>query len=112
MTNKNNRYTGQRLRVALIFSVTLIVVVAPLTYSTIVAADTLIIPEISSQPPNTRDSVLRPVRSMTMHQVRAKFGEPQEVIAPIGNPPITRWVYEQFVVHFEHNYVIHSVVKK
>jgi len=100
MTPKINAYTR------LLFCIALLVACSVST------ADTLIIPEISSQPPNTRNSVLRPVRSMTMDQVKTKFGEPLEVIAPIGSPPITRWIYEKFVVHFEHNYVIHSVVKK
>jgi hypothetical protein len=48
---------------------------------------------------------------MTMDQVREQFGEPREAKGPVGNPPITRWFYDRFVVHFEHQYVIHSVVR-
>jgi len=74
--------------------------------------DTLVIPDISNQPSNTPEGVPRPTRSMTMDQVKEQFGNPLEVHGPVGNPPITRWVYERFVVHFEQEYVIHSVVRK
>jgi hypothetical protein len=30
---------------------------------------------------------------------------------PVGEPPITRWDYDKFVVVFEYNRVIHSVTK-
>ena len=75
-------------------------------------SDTLVIPDISNQPSNTPEGVPRPTRSMTMEQVKDQFGNPLEIHGPVGNPPITRWVYDRFVVHFEHEYVIHSVVKK
>ena len=75
-------------------------------------ADTLVIPDISNQPSNTPEGVPRPTRSMTMGQVKEQFGNPLEIHGPVGNPPITRWVYDKFVVHFEHEYVIHSVVKR
>ncbi|WP_455365503.1 hypothetical protein [Kaarinaea lacus] len=74
-------------------------------------ADTLVIPDISTQPDNSPEGVPRPARGMTMDQVREQFGEPREVKGPVGNPPITRWFYDRFVVHFEHQYVIHSVVR-
>jgi hypothetical protein len=28
----------------------------------------------------------------------------------VGDPPITRWVYDRFTVYFENDRVIHSVV--
>ena len=74
--------------------------------------DTLVIPDISNQPSNTPEGIPRPTRSMTMEQVKEQFGNPLEIHGPVGNPPITRWVYDKFVVHFEHEYVIHSVVKR
>ncbi len=74
-------------------------------------ADTLVIPDISNQPGNSPEGVPRPARGMTMDQVREQFGEPREAKGPVGNPPITRWFYDRFVVHFEHQYVIHSVVR-
>jgi len=75
-------------------------------------ADALVIPDINTQPEQAPDSVPRPTRSMTMDQVREQFGPPLQVVGPVGNPPITRWVYDKFVVHFEGQYVIHSSVRR
>jgi len=50
-----------------------------------------------------------PARGSTMKHVRAKLGEPKHIIPAVGDPPITRWVYDQFTVYFEHNRVIDSV---
>jgi hypothetical protein len=54
--------------------------------------------------------VATPTRGMTMEQVSSKFGAPVSKVAPVGNPPISRWEYPGFVVYFEHEHVIHSVV--
>jgi outer membrane protein assembly factor BamE (lipoprotein component of BamABCDE complex) len=54
--------------------------------------------------------VATPGRGMTMDQVAAKFGAPTNKIPPVGQPPISRWDYPGFVVYFERNHVIHSVV--
>ena len=51
-----------------------------------------------------------PSRGMTMSQVASKFGEPVSKVAAVGKPPISRWEYPGFVVYFEHEHVIHSVV--
>lgn len=50
-----------------------------------------------------------PAKGLSMNQVSAQFGEPQKVLPARGEPPITRWQYENFMVYFEGNYVIHSV---
>ena len=65
---------------------------------------------IGDEPANTAEGVLRPRTGMSMESVTQKFGEPQSRMDAVGEPPITRWVYENFVVFFEHNLVIHSVV--
>ena len=75
-------------------------------------ADTLVIPSFNNQPSDPGQGVPRPSRGMSMAQVREQFGEPLQVWGPVGNPPITRWVYNRFVVHFEGEYVIHTVIKK
>jgi outer membrane protein assembly factor BamE (lipoprotein component of BamABCDE complex) len=54
--------------------------------------------------------VATPGRGMTMDQVAAKFGEPTNKLPAVGQPPISRWDYPGFVVYFERNHVIHSVV--
>ncbi len=52
-----------------------------------------------------------PSRGMTMAQVEQSHGVPMVRKAPVGNPPITRWEYEGFVVYFEYRHVIHSVTR-
>lgn len=62
--------------------------------------------------PNAAEGVLRPKSGMTMAQVEAKFGAPQQKLSAVGEPPITRWIYPEFEVFFEFDKVIHSVVKR
>ena len=52
-----------------------------------------------------------PARGSTMDSVEASFGAPSEREPAVGNPPITRWDYPAFIVYFEKDRVIHSVVK-
>jgi hypothetical protein len=54
--------------------------------------------------------IATPTRGMTMQQVSSKFGAPTAKIPAVGKPPISRWKYPGFVVYFESDYVIHSVV--
>ena len=74
-------------------------------------ADTLRIPS-RDNPPNSPEGVPRPVRGMTMETVLARFGEPQKRLPAVGDPPITRWIYERFTVHFEGNITLHAVVTR
>lgn len=53
---------------------------------------------------------IAPARGMTMSQVTSKFGAPVSKVPAVGNPPISRWEYPSFVVYFEGDHVIHSVV--
>lgn len=59
-------------------------------------------PEVSGNHPN---------RGLSMAKVEAAFGAPTQRVPAVGNPPITRWDYPGFVVYFEHEIVLHSVVK-
>ena len=54
--------------------------------------------------------VATPARGMTMDQVATKFGAPVTKVPAVGKPPISRWEYPGFVVYFEADRVIHSVV--
>ena len=54
----------------------------------------------------------RPTRGMTQARVESKFGSPVEKGAAVGEPPISRWEYPDFVVFFEYDRVIHAVVKR
>ncbi len=54
----------------------------------------------------------RPTRGMTQARVESKYGSPASVRAPVGDPPITRWEYAEFIVYFEYDKVIHAVRKR
>ncbi len=71
------------------------------------AADTL---DMEGMAPDADTS--RPTRGMTAASVESKFGSPQSKVAPVGDPPISRWEYQGFVVFFEYDRVIHAVVKR
>ena len=58
-----------------------------------------------------QSSANQPALGMSMEKVEATFGAPQNRAPAVGDPPITRWEYPGFVVYFEHNLVLHSVVR-
>jgi len=51
-----------------------------------------------------------PQRGSSMDAVQAKYGEPSNKSGPVGSPAITKWFYPNFVVVFENDKVLHSVV--
>lgn len=53
-----------------------------------------------------------PARGQLMNAVEARFGPPLHRVGPVGAPPITRWVYDNFTVYFENSHVITTVVNK
>ncbi len=53
-----------------------------------------------------------PERGTAMSTVRERLGDPRRRVAAVGEPPITRWVYERFTVYFEHDRVIHAVKRR
>ena len=55
-------------------------------------------------------SVETPQRGSTMAAVEQKFGAPANKSSAVGNPPITKWFYPNFVVVFENDKVLHAVV--
>lgn len=74
--------------------------------------DVLSIADPRREPPNTTMGILRPTRTMTMQEVLQQFGAPEKRLKPIGTPPITRWIYQDYTVHFEYNRVIRSVIRR
>lgn len=72
-------------------------------------ADTLVIDKV--QQDAARD-LERPTRGMTMSMVASHFGEPQERIAAVGEPPIARWIYDDYIVYFEKDRVLHTVIRR
>jgi hypothetical protein len=65
-----------------------------------------------AEPPPAEASVAAPARGTSMDAVEARFGAPAERFAPVGQPPITRWVYPSFVVFFEYSHVVHAVTRR
>lgn len=50
-----------------------------------------------------------PASGASMRAVEQEFGAPLKKNAPVGQPPITRWEYNGFVVVFERSTVVQSV---
>ncbi|MCD6061347.1 MAG: hypothetical protein K0R03_2065 [Moraxellaceae bacterium] len=50
-----------------------------------------------------------PSAGMSMQAVEKQFGQPLKKNAAIGQPPITRWEYDGYVVVFERSTVVGSV---
>jgi hypothetical protein len=69
------------------------------------SGDTLLVESAQSG-----SAVVRPAHGVVMEQVLQQYGEPQQRLGPVGEPPISHWVYGDFIVYFEHQHVIHSVV--
>ena len=54
----------------------------------------------------------RPTRGMTQASVESKYGAPVARNAAVGEPPISSWEYQNMVVYFEYDRVIHAVKKR
>jgi hypothetical protein len=73
-------------------------------------ADNLLIQRVQQE-----KSMHLPARGMSMAQVEQRYGAPQRKLAPRGgdtrrHPVINRWEYANFIVYFQGNHVIHSVL--
>jgi len=61
-------------------------------------------------PGSVLDHILAvPKRGQQMRDVRRQIGAPSRVITPVGNPPITRWIYPRFTVYFQRSRVLRAV---
>jgi hypothetical protein len=88
----------------LILSITL------LCGSSVSFAQILTVPSYSV--PNSSEGVMRPTRGISKSAVEQKFGSPEQKSPAVGDPPITKWTYPDFIVYFEYNHVIHSVIPR
>lgn len=66
-------------------------------------------PAISADRPAAMPSGTAPQNNMTQNAVRTEFGDPQEQLPAVGEPPISRWRYPGYTVFFERDRVIISV---
>ena len=73
----------------------------------LLTADVLLIEEVRQA-----ERMDLPENGQSMDDVRARFGDPATRNAAVGDPPITRWDYNGFSVFFEHDKVVHSVVRR
>jgi len=74
-----------------------------------VVAETIQVP--IGQQGQHNQNLNRPRTGTTKTSVEQKFGAPIEVRAAVGSPPISSWVYAEFIVYFEHEHVVHTVLK-
>ena len=84
-----------------------------LSMATTLQAETLEMPTESTAAtasPESGYSVTLPGRGMNMTQVEEKFGPPLQKLPEVGDPPIIRWVYPNYTVYFEYQFVINSVL--
>jgi len=72
----------------------------------------LLLDTIARAPANAPGGLPRPIHGQAMDPVRQRFGEPGERLSPVGDPPITRWVYGAYTVYFERDRVISTVVHR
>lgn len=78
-----------------------------MAFSVAAAADVLLIQEVRQA-----STMNLPANGLSMSEVESRFGSPQEKLAAVGNPPITRWVYEHWSVYFEYDRVLYTVLNK
>jgi len=85
----------------------MIAATALLTLADRLQADVLLIEEVRQA-----EKMTLPANGMDKDQVRNRFGAPAQTHSPVGDPPITRWDYEQWSVYFEYDLVLFTVLKK
>lgn len=73
------------------------------------SADTLLLDTVDQA---RASASAHPMRGMSMQEVESRYGQPAQRRAAVGQPPITRWEYSDFIVYFEYRHVIHAVRKR
>lgn len=68
-------------------------------------ADVLLIDEVRER--MRRDL---PENGLSTAEVEQRYGAPVDRSRPVGDPPITRWTYDDYSVYFEYDLVIDSVL--
>jgi len=86
----------------------LVALVAGLTLGSTLHADKLSV-HLSDK---TQQQMDAPKNGQRMAEIEQYFGAPSEKKSPIGEPPISRWIYPDFIVYFENDIVLHTVIKK
>lgn len=79
-----------------------------LAASAVVSAETVQVP--IGQQAQGKWTMERPITGMAQSQVEARFGKPLDWRDAVGEPPISSWIYQDFVVYFEYDRVLHTVL--
>lgn len=74
------------------------------------AAEQVVVPV--GQQAAEKQAVKRPAKGINKEKVKAEFGEPLSINGPVGEPPISSWEYPDFIIYFEYDLVLHSVLKR
>jgi hypothetical protein len=53
-----------------------------------------------------------PASGSTQETVEATYGAPKAKNVAVGEPPISSWEYDGFIVFFEYDRVVHAVKKR
>jgi len=77
-----------------------------------VSAEVLLIEAVEQKPANNEQGLLRPRHGQSMSTVETRFGPPEAVNGPVGDPPISRWDYPGYSVYFEYDRVLDTVVHR
>ena len=80
-----------------------------LAFAGTAAADQLRIPV--GQQAADKQHLEKPRNGQTKQQVQETFGEPSKQNGAVGDPPISSWEYADYIVYFEYNRVLHTVLK-
>ena len=86
----------------------LVLICASGALSVPISAETIKVP--IGQQTHQNNEISRPKRGMKKQQVLEEFGQPIIKSEARGTPPISNWKYTDFVVYFEYDHVIHSVL--
>ncbi|MEO9079293.1 MAG: hypothetical protein ABI268_08275 [Rhodanobacter sp.] len=104
------KFTSSLSIIAMVVAVAGIAVSQPTQAAQTKHGDSLLIHRVQQE-----STMNLPRRGLSMGQVEKSWGAPQRKLAPRGgdskkHPLINRWDYANFIVYFEHNHVIHSVL--
>lgn len=71
----------------------------------VASADVLLIDEVRQV-----EKMPLPTNGLTKADVESRFGTPEHKRSAVGDPPISRWDYDDYSVYFEFELVLYSVL--
>lgn len=86
---------------------TLVITLVAMMAASFAVADVLLIEEVRQA-----ENMSVPENGTSMAEVESRFGAPASKSGPVGDPPITRWVYDSWSVYFEYDKVLFTVLHK